>query len=54
MGKGPYRNWSVVGRHAAKLSPRYQRGARSQIRSTDGAEHTRRSGANNDDVCYLM
>ena len=53
VGQGPHRNWSVVGRHAAKLGTSDQHGARAQVRSAQGGEYTRRSGANNDDVDHL-
>ena len=53
MGQGPHRNWSVVGCHTAKLSTSYQHGARAQVRSAEGGEYTRGSGANNDDVDHV-
>jgi hypothetical protein len=50
MGQGPHRNWSIVGRHAAKFSACYEHGARTEVRSTDGGVCTRRSSADNDHV----
>jgi hypothetical protein len=52
MGKRPHRNRSVVGCHAAEFGAGYERGARTQLRSTEGGEHTRRASANNDDVWH--
>jgi hypothetical protein len=50
MGQGPHRNWSIVGRHAAKFSACYEHGARTEVRSTDGGVCTRRSSADNDHI----
>ncbi len=53
MGQGPHRNWSVVGCHTAKLGTSHQRGTRAQVRSAQGGQYTRGSGANNDDVDHV-
>ena len=50
MGQGPHRDGSVVGCHAAKFAASYEDGAGAQVRGAEGGKHTRRSGANNDDV----
>src|SRR5215831_14631298 len=54
MRQRPHRNWSVVGRHAAKFRARHQHGARAQIRAAESREHAGRSGANDDDVSHLV
>jgi len=53
LGQSPHRNWAVVGSHAAKCAASCQHGARTQVGSTQGGEHTRRSTADNDDVCHV-
>ncbi len=50
MGQCPHRNWSVSGRHAAKLVAGYECRLRAQVGRTARGEHTGRSGANDDDV----
>ena len=36
VGQGPHRNWSVVGRHTAKLGTSDQHGTRAQVRCAEG------------------
>jgi hypothetical protein len=50
MGERPDGNRSVIGRHTAKLVAGDQRCPCAQVGSTKRGQHTRRSGANNDDV----
>src|SRR5262249_51762148 len=53
MGQGPYRNWPVVGCHAAELGASYQHSARAEIRCTKRCEHARRASTNDEDVYHL-
>src|SRR6516225_5152763 len=53
MGQSPYRNWPVVGCHAAELGTSYQHSARAKIRCTQRCEYARGASANNEDVYHL-
>ena len=50
MGQCPHRNRSVIGRHAAELVAGNERCLGAQVCGAERGEHTRRSGADNDDV----
>jgi hypothetical protein len=50
MGKCAHRNRSVIGRHAAKLVTRYECCLGTQVCGAERGDHTRRSGANDDDI----
>jgi hypothetical protein len=50
MGQCPHRNWPVIGRQAAKLLTGYECCLGTQVCGTERGDHTRRSGANDDDV----
>ena len=53
IGQCPHRNWSVIGRHAAKLVTGYERCLGTQVCGAERSDYTRRSGADNDDVKHL-
>src|SRR5262249_11763011 len=48
-----HRNWSVIRSHATELAAGDDCSARAKFRSTQGCEHTSRSGPDYEDVCHL-
>ena len=53
VGQCPHRNRSVIGRHAAELVAGHERCLGAQVCGAERGEHTRRSGANDDDVEHV-
>jgi hypothetical protein len=54
MRQGPYRNWPVVGCHAAELGTSYQHGTRTLVGCTKRCDYTRGASANNEDVYHQL
>jgi hypothetical protein len=50
MSQDTHRNRAVVIRHTAELAAGYQRSASPELSGTDGGDHTRRSGADDNDI----
>jgi hypothetical protein len=53
MSQSSHRNWSVIGRHAAKLVTGYEGRSGAKVCGTKRSDYACRSGANYDNVFHL-